>query len=163
MFGLTNAQGNHGEDVKELYYYLDGTADARLYENALQISAGALFPTRDLVAVNAARGLTEREYELIDTGIFDDDRYFDVEIEYAKAAPDDILLLITAHNRGAEPQRRCMSCRRSGRGISGPGAPFQPSRAWRRAAPDTILIHHPERAADAPDLRGRGRTVFLRQ
>jgi hypothetical protein len=99
LFGLTNAEGNHGEDVKELYYYLDGVP-SHAYMKMLYKYPQSAFPYADLVAVNAARGLNEREYELIDTGIFDGDRYFDVEIEYAKAAPDDILLRITAYNRG---------------------------------------------------------------
>ncbi|MGA2043218.1 MAG: glucosidase [Roseiarcus sp.] len=104
LFGLTNAEGNHGEDVKELYYYLDGVP-THAYMKMLYKYPQAAFPYDQLVAVNAARGLDEREYELIDTGIFDDDRYFDVEIEYAKASPDDILLRVTAHNRGAASAR----------------------------------------------------------
>jgi Glycosyl hydrolase family 63 C-terminal domain len=104
LFGLTNAEGNHGEDVKELSYYLDGLP-THAYMKMLYKYPHAAFPYADLVAKNAARGLEDREYELIDTGVFDENNYFDVEIEYAKAAPDDILLLITAHNRGAATAR----------------------------------------------------------
>src|SRR5277367_3529235 len=104
LFGLTNAEGNHGEDVKELYYYLDGVP-THAYMKMLYKYPQAPFPYADLIAVNAARGLKDREYELIDTGVFDDNRYFDVEIEYSKAAPDDVLLLITAHNRAATSAR----------------------------------------------------------
>ena len=85
LFGLTNAEGNHGEDVKELYYYLDATPTPLVPEDALQVSAGASFRTRDLVEENRRRGIGEPEYELIDTGVFDDDRYFDVFVEYAQA------------------------------------------------------------------------------
>ncbi len=101
LFGLTNNQGNHGEDVKELYYYLDGLP-SHAYMKMLYKYPQAAFPYDDLVKMNAARSLTETEYELVDTGIFKDNRYFDVEIEYAKAASDDILLQITAHNRGPD-------------------------------------------------------------
>ncbi len=101
LFGLTNAEGNHGEDVKELYYYLDGTP-THSYGRMLYKYPQSAFPYADLVAENARRGLDAREYELIDTGLFDDDRYFDVTVEYAKAAPDDILMQVTIDNRGAE-------------------------------------------------------------
>lgn len=101
LFGLTNSQGNHGEDVKELYYYLDGLP-SHAYMKMLYKYPQGEFPYEELVKVNAVRPLTEPEYELIDTGVFKDNRYFDVEIEYAKAAPDDILLQITATNRGPD-------------------------------------------------------------
>ena len=100
LFGLTNAEGNHGEDVKELYYYLDGTP-THSYMRMLYKYPQAAYPYERLIAVNGQRGLHEREYELLDTGLFDDDRYFDVEITYAKGAPDDILMQVTIHNRGA--------------------------------------------------------------
>ena len=100
LFGLTNSQGNHGEDVKELYYYVDGTP-THSYMRMLYKYPQAAYPYEHLVAENARRGLTEREYELIDTGLFDDDRYFDVTVEYAKGAPDDILMVVTIDNRGA--------------------------------------------------------------
>ena len=101
LFGLNNAEGNHGEDVKEYYYYLDSTP-AHSYMRYLYKYPHAAFPYADLVETNKRRGRLEPEYELIDTGIFDDDRYFDVEVEYAKAGPDDLLVRITATNRGPE-------------------------------------------------------------
>jgi len=99
LFGLANEEGNHGEDVKELYYFLDGVP-SHAYMRMLYKYPQAAFPYSELVSVNAARGLDEPEYEVIETGVFDDGRYFDVEIEYAKASTDDILLKITAFNRG---------------------------------------------------------------
>jgi hypothetical protein len=101
LFGLTGPQGNHGEDVKELYYYLDATPTAS-YLKALYKYPQASYPYGDLVAENRRRGRDAPEYELIDTGVFAADRYFDVFVEYAKASPDDILILITVANRGEE-------------------------------------------------------------
>jgi Glycosyl hydrolase family 63 C-terminal domain len=99
LFGLTNAEGNHGEDVKELYYYLDATP-TNSYLKMLYKYPQREFPYAHLVEENQRRGKDQTEYELLDTGLFDDDRYFDVFVEYAKAAPDDVLMQVTAHNRG---------------------------------------------------------------
>jgi hypothetical protein len=104
LFGLTNSQGNHGEDVKECYYYLDATPTSSYLKMLYKYPQGE-FPYSDLVATNAARGKNDPEYELIDTGIFDENRYFDVFVEYAKASPEDILLEVTVHNRGPEAAR----------------------------------------------------------
>ena len=101
LFGLTNAEGNHGEDVKEYYFYLDATPTSSYLKLLYKYPQGA-FPYADLVQVNAARSRQELEYELIDTGVFDADRYFDVVVEYAKAAPEEILIRIGITNRGAE-------------------------------------------------------------
>ena len=101
LYGLTNGEGNHGEDVKELYYYVDGVP-SHAYMKMVYKYPQCAFPYEQLREVNAARGLDEGEYELIDTGSFADNRYFDVEIEYAKADADDILLRIVAHNRGPD-------------------------------------------------------------
>ncbi len=101
MFGLSNRQGNHGEDVKELYYYLDAVPTYS-YARMLYKYPQAEYPYDRLVQENARRGRQEPEFEIIDTGIFDDDRYFDVDIEYAKAGAEDILLRLTVHNRGPE-------------------------------------------------------------
>jgi hypothetical protein len=101
LFGLTNSEGNHGEDVKEYYFYLDSTP-THSYMKYLYKYPQRPFPYSDLVQTNKRRTRTELEYELIDTGVFDDDRYFDVFVEYAKAAPEDILIRITAWNRGPE-------------------------------------------------------------
>ncbi len=101
MFGLTNAEGNHGEDVKEYYFYLDSTP-THSYMKFLYKYPQAAFPYADLTATNRARGRGEFEYELLDTGVFDDDRYFDVFVEYAKASPEDVLVQVTVHNRGRQ-------------------------------------------------------------
>ena len=99
MFGLTGNQGNHGEDVKEYYFYLDNTP-THSYMKYLYKYPQSEYPYADLVEENQRRGKDASEYELLDTGIFDEDKYFDVFIEYAKASEEDILIKITAHNRG---------------------------------------------------------------
>jgi hypothetical protein len=101
LFGLTNAEGNHGEDVKENYYYLDSTP-THSYMKCLYKYPQAAFPYDELVETNRQRSRKDYEYELVDTGVFDEGRYFDVFVEYAKAAPDDIAIRITVHNRGPE-------------------------------------------------------------
>ena len=102
LFGLTNSEGNHGEDVKEYYFYLDSTP-THSYMKYLYKYPQAAFPYEDLVGKNRGRSREALEYELLDTGVFDQDRYFDVFVEYAKAGPEDILIKITVHNRGPEP------------------------------------------------------------
>jgi mannosylglycerate hydrolase MGH1-like protein len=101
MFGLSNGEGNHGEDVKEYWFYLDSTPTHSYLKCQYKCPQSA-FPYYDLVATNGRRGKQDMEYELLDTGVFDENRYFDVVVEYAKAAPDDVLMLVTAHNRGPE-------------------------------------------------------------
>ena len=101
LFGLTNSEGNHGEDVKEYYYYLDSTPTHSYMKYLYKYSQNA-YPYSDLVETNRRRGRNAPEYELIDTGIFNEDRYFDVFVEYAKAAPSDILIQISLCNRGPE-------------------------------------------------------------
>jgi hypothetical protein len=101
LFGLTGNEGNHGEDVKEYYFYLDSTP-THSYMRYLYKYPQAEFPYRQLVEENRRRSKRELEFELINTGVFDDNRYFDVFIEYAKAGPDDILIRIEATNRGPE-------------------------------------------------------------
>jgi len=101
LFGLSNSEGNHGEDVKELYYYLDATP-THSYLKMLYKYPQTAFPYSRLIEENRRRGSAEPEFELIDTGVCDDDRYFDVFVEYAQAAPDDILMRVTALNRGTE-------------------------------------------------------------
>ena len=104
LFGLTNSEGNHGEDVKEYYFYLDSTP-THSYMKYLYKYPQREYPYRDLIETNRRRSREEFEYELLDTGVFDDDRYFDVFVEYAKADPEDILVRITVHNRGPEAAR----------------------------------------------------------
>ena len=101
LFGLTNSQANHGEDVKEYYFYLDSTP-THSYMKYLYKYPQAAYPYEDLVRTNGHRTREEMEYELLDTGVFNDDRYFDVFVEYAKDGAEDILVRITAANRGPE-------------------------------------------------------------
>jgi hypothetical protein len=101
LFGLTNSEGNHGEDVKEYYFYLDSTP-THSYMKYLYKYPQSAYPYATLVRTNRGRGRQEMEYELLDTGVFDDNRYFDVFVEYAKASPEDILVLLTIANRGPE-------------------------------------------------------------
>ncbi len=101
LFGVTNREGNHGEDVKEHYYYLDATP-THSYLKMLYKYPQRAFPYTQLVEENQRRSKDEPEFKLIDTGVFDDDRYFDVFVEYAKADVHDVLMLITAHNRGPD-------------------------------------------------------------
>jgi hypothetical protein len=101
LFGLTNSEGNHGEDVKEYYFYLDSTPTHSYMKYLYKYPQGE-YPYADLLRTNRTRGKQDFEYELLDTGVFDDDRYFDVFVEYAKAAPEDLLIEITVANRGPE-------------------------------------------------------------
>ena len=101
FFGLTNSEANHGEDVKELYYYLDATP-THSYLRMLYKYPQAEFPYARLVEENRRRGKDQPEFELIDTGVLDDDRYFDVFVEYARGEPDDMLMRVTVHNRGPD-------------------------------------------------------------
>src|SRR6516162_9864092 len=101
LFGLTNGEGNHGEDVKEVYYYLDATP-THSYLKMLYKYPQTEFPYSSLVEENRHRGKDQPEFELLDTGVFDADRYFDVFVEYAKAGPEDLLMQVTAHNRGPD-------------------------------------------------------------
>ena len=102
LFGLTGPEGNHGEDVKEFYYYLDSTP-THSYAKALYRYPHAEFPYRQLVEENRRRDKTSGEFELVHTGVFDDRRYFDVFTEYAKGGPNDLLVRTTINNRGPEP------------------------------------------------------------
>ena len=101
LFGLTNSEGNHGEDVKEYYFYLDSTP-THSYMRYLYKYPQAAFPYSDLVETNRRRGRNEPEYELLDTGAFDGGRYFDIFVEYAKDSPEELLIKVTAWNRGPE-------------------------------------------------------------
>jgi hypothetical protein len=102
LFGLTNSESNHGEDVKEYYFYLDSTP-THSYMKYLYKYPQAAYPYADLVETSRRRGRHEFEYELLDTGVFDQDRYFDVFVEYAKESPEEVLIRVSVHNRGPEP------------------------------------------------------------
>ena len=99
LFGLTNGQGNHGEDVKELYYYLD-SSPTHSYLKSLYKYPQKTFPYKRLIEENQKRGLKDEEFEILDTGVFDENRYFDVVAEYAKKGPNDILIQISITNHG---------------------------------------------------------------
>jgi Mannosylglycerate hydrolase MGH1-like glycoside hydrolase domain len=101
LFGLTNSESNHGEDVKEYYFYLDSTP-THSYMKYLYKYPQAAYPYSNLVNTSRGRGRNEMEYELLDTGVFDQNRYFDVVVEYAKESPEDLLIQISVHNRGPE-------------------------------------------------------------
>jgi hypothetical protein len=144
LFGLTGPEGNHGEDVKELYYYLDSTP-THSYLKALYKYPQAEYPYESLVRVNRERGKGDPEFELLDTGAFDGNRYFDVFAEYAKADADDILVRITVANRGPETAtlhliptlwfRNTWSWGREGEG-------YWPKPALRRTGPTRIEAEH---------------------
>jgi hypothetical protein len=102
LFGLTNSEGNHGEDVKEYYFYLDSTP-THSYMKYLYKYPQAAYPYDNIVATNRQRNRKDPEYELLDTGVFEGDRYFDVFVEYAKETPEDLLIKVTVWNRGPEP------------------------------------------------------------
>ena len=101
LFGLTGPEGNHGEDVKECYFYLDATP-THSYLKALYKYPQRAYPYAWLVEENRRRGKNDAEFELVDTGVFDEGRYFDVTAEYAKASPEDILVRVTIANRGPD-------------------------------------------------------------
>jgi len=129
-------RGQPREDVKEYYFYLDSTP-THSYMKYLYKYPHAAFPYEDLVRTNGQRTRDEMEYELLDTGVFNDNRYFDVFVEYAKAGPEDILVRITAANRD-RTRRNCISCRHSGSGTTGrrglpnpAGLPRNPASADR--------------------------------
>ncbi len=130
LFGLTNSEGNHGEDVKEYYFYLDSTP-THSYMKYLYKYPQRAYPYCDLVNVNRRRSRTEYEYELLDTGVFDDNRYFDVFVEYAKNTPEDILIQITVCNRG--PERAVLHVL--------PTLWFRNTWTWWPGTPKPILRH----------------------
>jgi hypothetical protein len=144
LFGLTGPEGNHGEDVKELYYYLACTP-THSYMKALYRYPQAPFPYARLVEENRRRGRLDGEFELADSGVFDDDRYFDVFVEYAKADADDVLIRITIANRGPEAARLDVLPTLWFRntwsvGRSGPEYPAKPAIARRGAG--ELRAHH---------------------
>ena len=141
LFGLTGNEGNHGEDVKEYYFYLDSTP-THSYMKFLYKYPQAEFPYASLVEENRRRGKASPEFELLDTGVFDQDRYFDVFVEYAKATPEDILVRITAYNRGPEPAKLDLL----------PTLWFRNTWSWGR--PDLAGHCEAPKLARARDVRG---------
>lgn len=139
LFGLSGPQGNHGEDVKELYYYLDGTP-THSYAKGLYKYPQAAFPYDELVAENARRDRNQPEYELLDTGVFDADRYFDVQVEYAKESITDILIRITVANHGPEAARIVLL----------PTLWYRNTWAWGNISEECLI--EPEIRFDSPGL-----------
>jgi Mannosylglycerate hydrolase MGH1-like glycoside hydrolase domain len=142
LFGLANEEGNHGEDVKESYFYLDSTP-THSYMKYLYKYPQAAFPYADLVATNRQRSRQDPEYELIDTGVFDEDRYFDVFVEYAKAAPEEILIRITAWNRGPAPAVLHLLPTLWFRNTWSWSEESAPRPALRQRGPQTVSAAHP--------------------
>ena len=142
LFGLTNSEGNHGEDVKEYYYYIDSTP-THSYMKYLYKYPQEMFPYQDLVEKNQGRSREELEYELIDTGIFNEDRYFDVFLEYAKEGAEDILIQVTVCNRGPDAARLQLL----------PTLWFRNTWSWKPGSPKPSL-HESEGAIQAshPEL-----------
>jgi hypothetical protein len=145
LFGLTNSESNHGEDVKEYYFYLDSTP-THSYMKYLYKYPQAAFPYANLVDTSRSRSRQEFEYELLDTGVFDEDRYFDVFVEYAKESPEDILVQISIHNRGPEPAELHVLPTLWFRNVwSWEGSPDRPSLQQIASSPATSVA----KAADA--------------
>jgi Mannosylglycerate hydrolase MGH1-like glycoside hydrolase domain len=132
LFGLGGPEGNHGEDVKEYYFYLDSTPTHSYMRMLYKYPQGA-FPYADLVDTNRGRGKHDPEYELLDTGVFAESRYFDVFVEYAKAAPDDVVLRVRAVNRGPEPAELHLL----------PTLWFRNTWSWAPGAPRPVLRRSP--------------------
>jgi Glycosyl hydrolase family 63 C-terminal domain len=137
LFGLTNSEGNHGEDVKEYYFYLDSTP-THSYMKYLYKYPQSAFPYLDLVETNRSRSREELEYELLDTGVFDEDRYFDVFVEYAKETPESILIRITICNRGPEPATLHVL----------PTLWFRNTWSWKQGGPRPVLQKVPTAAGN---------------
>src|SRR5512136_581069 len=141
LFGLTNSEANHGEDVKEYYFYIDSTP-THSYMKYLYKYPQREYPYRDLIETNRSRSREEFEYELLDTGVFNEDRYFDVFVEYAKEGPEDVLIRVTVHNRGTEADRLRLL----------PTLWFRNTWSWKEGTPKpslcevdgAILASHPE-------------------
>ena len=142
MFGLTGAEANHGEDVKEYWWYLDAVP-SHAWNRWRYHYPQAAFPYEDLIAENGRRGKFDPEYELLDTGVFDDDRYWIVEVDYVKADPTDVLMTVRVDERGTGHGRRCTSCRRCGSATPGRGTSTPRRRSCGGRADGAIAIDHP--------------------
>ncbi len=158
LFGLTNSEGNHGEDVKEYYFYLDSTP-THSYLKYLYKYPQAPYPYDDLVRTNRGRRRNEPEYELLDTGVFDQDRYFDVFVEYAKAGPEDILIQITATNRGAEAAVLHLLPTLWFRNTWSWGG-NEPRPELRQVAPGVVAASHPQLGERFLSVEGNAELLF---
>ena len=152
LFGLTNSEGNHGEDVKELYYFTDGLP-THSYMRMLYKYPQAAFPYEHLLSETRRRTAQDPEFEIVDTGVFDDGRYFDITIEYAKGAPDDILLRITAESRADTPARLHLL----------PTLWARNTWSWTKDAPRPLLRGLPDGGVEAHCSDGAPRRLHLRR
>jgi len=136
LFGLTNTEGNHGEDVKERHYFCLDSTPTHSYMKYLYKYPQAAYPYEDLVRINRQRSRLELEYELLDTGVFDNDRYFDVFVEYAKTSPEELLIQISVWNRGrnTSAKRCCARCWRQPRRWMTRHWIRRSRRWWRRSS-----------------------------
>ena len=139
LFGLNGEEGNHGEDVKEYYYYLDNTP-THSYMKSLYKYPQAAYPYSQLVEENRRRTRNDPEYELIDTGVFDDNRYFDIFIEYAKASAEDILIRLTVINRGPDAAGLDLL----------PTLWFRNTWSWQLNSPRPVLSHYRQQTPSTP-------------
>jgi len=162
LFGLTNAEANHGEDVKEYYFYLDSTP-THSYMKYLYKYPQAAYPYDNLVQTNRGRSREEMEYELLDTGVFDDDRYYDVFVEFAKAGPEDTLIRIDVANRGPEAATLHVLPHLWFRNTwwMAPNAP-RPALSAGKAAKGVAVVNavHPDLGAYALYCEGAGELLF---
>ena len=161
LFGLTNSEGNHGEDVKEYYYYLDSTPTHSYMRYLYKYPLNA-YPYNDLVNTNKARTRHEQEYELIDTGIFDKNEYCDVEVQYAKADPEDLLIQITVHNRSDQEAKLAVLPNLWFRNTWADGSSPKPliSRRSSEADPAMLDAVHPELGMFTLTCHGADEIVF---
>ena len=164
LFGLTGNEGNHGEDVKEYYFYLDSTP-THSYMKYLYKYPQAEFPYASWWTRTGAAGKDQPEYELLDTGVFDDDRYFDVFVEYAKADVEDILIRITVSNRGPEAAKLRLLPTIWFRNTWswGDGQRRALHRAVRQSPDPAIELDHPELGQALAVLRGLARNAVHRE
>jgi hypothetical protein len=158
LFGLTNSESNHGEDVKEYYFYLDSTP-THSYMKYLYKYPQAAYPYSDLVETSRRRSRQEFEYELLDTGIFEDDRYYDVFVEYAKASPDDLMIVITAVNRGPDAATLHLLPTLWFRNTWSWGG-NEPRPVLRESGPGRISASHPELGDTVLSCDGRPALLF---
>jgi hypothetical protein len=159
LFGLTGQEGNHGEDVKELYYYLDSTP-THSYMRYLYKYPQAPFPYARLVEENRRRGRAGREFELLDTGVFDDDRYFDVGIEYAKQGPEELAIRIEVANRGPEAASLELLPTLWFRNTWSWGAFDGKRPSLRRSGPSSVAAEHPEAGRFLLECEGAPELLF---
>ncbi|WP_237478391.1 MGH1-like glycoside hydrolase domain-containing protein [Lichenibacterium dinghuense] len=163
LFGLSNLEGNHGEDVKELYYYLDGTPSGS-YARALYKYPQGPFPYAELVEENGRRGFGDPEYEIIDTTAFAEDRYFDIMVEYGKRSPEDMLICLTVRNRGPETADLALLPTLIFRNAWGRGGPHPGRRPEMWVESTSILARHDDlglyRLSPLPGTAGVPEPVF---